>query len=51
MMGLTYYSGGYMCPVCGVISDIYPSMFEGDTTAVIQRFVYCGHKVFSEVYV
>ena len=33
------------CPICGVVSNLYPAYKEEGGTAVVQRLTYCGHRV------
>ena len=42
-MLLSSYSA--MCPVCGVISNIYPCYSEGEDTAAPHRLTYCNHRL------
>ncbi len=35
----------YICPICGVASNLYPDYVNSIGTDAIQRFSYCGHKL------
>ena len=48
---LFYSDGAAMCPVCGVISNVYPCYGEGQGTAVPHRLTYCNHPLESEVHI
>ncbi len=44
LLYLTKYQT-YVCPICGVASNLYPDYTASKGTAVIQRFSYCDHVV------
>ncbi len=37
-------NGRFICPICGVGSNLYPDYLTSEGTAVIQRLSYCDHK-------
>jgi len=45
---LFFGSNSAMCPICSVISNIYPCYDEGETTSVPHRLTYCDHELESK---
>lgn len=37
-------SNSAVCPICGVISNLWPDYLNSKGTAVLQRLIYCGHQ-------